>query len=82
MENFLSRLRNYKPAKWMIYVAWTVCLLSILVYLLILNTKKHDYNCSDFKTQREAQAVFNKYPIDLYHLDADHDGVPCESLPR
>ncbi len=41
-------------------------------------------NCSDFKTQSEAQAYFDKQggskSNDADSLDADHDGIPCESL--
>ncbi len=40
-----------------------------------------DYNCSDFQTQAQAQAVYNQDPSDPYHLDGEGDGVPCESLP-
>lgn len=42
---------------------------------------KSDCNCSDFNTQVEAQRVFNAYPGDPFRLDADKDGVACESLP-
>jgi hypothetical protein len=41
-------------------------------------------NCSDFSTQAEAQAWFDTYfPLygDVARLDANDDGVPCESLP-
>jgi hypothetical protein len=41
-------------------------------------------NCSDFSTQSEAQRWFDAYfPHygDVAKLDADDDGVPCESLP-
>ena len=41
-------------------------------------------NCSDFATQAEAQAWFDLYfPFygDVAGLDADGDGIPCESLP-
>ncbi len=40
-----------------------------------------DYNCSDFRTQAEAQRIFNSIPGDPYKLDRDHDGIACESLP-
>jgi len=40
-----------------------------------------DYNCSDFKTQAEAQKVFNAQAGDPYGLDRDVDGEACESLP-
>jgi hypothetical protein len=37
------------------------------------------YNCSDFKTQKEAQKVFEICPIDIHDLDRDNDGVACEN---
>jgi len=41
-----------------------------------------DYNCSDFSTQAEAQAVLNQTPgADPHRLDSDGDRVACESLP-
>lgn len=42
------------------------------------------YNCSNFKTQKEAQEVFDKCGgtgADVNKLDGDHDGRACESLP-
>ena len=39
-----------------------------------------DYNCSDFTDQEDAQAKL--LPGDPYRLDADHDGIACESLPH
>lgn len=45
---------------------------------------KGDYDCSDFKTQKEAQNFFKKHggpKSDPYGLDADNDGIACESLP-
>jgi micrococcal nuclease len=43
------------------------------------------YNCDHFSTQNEAQACFN-YCIsqgvgDIHRLDANSDGIACESLP-
>lgn len=44
-----------------------------------------DKNCSDFKTQKEAQDYFNSKggsaSNNVDGLDADHDGIACESLP-
>ena len=44
-----------------------------------------DKNCSDFSTQAEAQSWFVSHggsaSNDVAGLDADHDGVACESLP-
>jgi hypothetical protein len=43
------------------------------------------YNCSNFKTHDEAQAVFmccmRKAGQDIHRLDSDGDGSACESLP-
>ncbi len=42
----------------------------------------YNYNCSDFKTQEEAQAVYDKCDTDINGLDRDKDGIVCESLPK
>lgn len=43
------------------------------------------YNCDDFRTQEEAQEVFEYCKFDSsndpHRLDGDKDGVACESLP-
>ncbi len=38
-----------------------------------------DYDCGDFANQGEAQEYLS--PGDPYGLDADNDGIACESLP-
>lgn len=46
------------------------------------STSSGDRDCSDFSTQKEAQAFFiaNGGPSsDPHRLDADHDGIACES---
>jgi endonuclease YncB( thermonuclease family) len=40
-----------------------------------------DSDCSDFATQAAAEAWLQAYPGDPDRLDADADGVACESLP-
>lgn len=40
-----------------------------------------DYNCGDFDTQDQAQYVLENESGDPHGLDADSDGVACESLP-
>ncbi|HOZ80766.1 MAG TPA: excalibur calcium-binding domain-containing protein [Candidatus Woesebacteria bacterium] len=43
------------------------------------------YNCSDFKTQAQAQKFFTNAggkSKDTNNLDGDNDGVACESLPK
>jgi hypothetical protein len=43
------------------------------------------YDCSDFATQEEAQAVYDQDTSDPYGLDEDDpspdDGIACEALP-
>jgi Excalibur calcium-binding domain len=42
-----------------------------------------DKDCSDFSTWRQAQNFYKRHggpKRDPHHLDADHDGVACESL--
>jgi hypothetical protein len=42
-----------------------------------------NYNCSDFKSQAEAQSVFIKNggkANDIFGLDRDKDGIACEAL--
>lgn len=49
-----------------------------------ITCEKDTYNCSDFKTQAEAQAVFEYcggVDNDIHNLDRDHDGIACEGLP-
>jgi hypothetical protein len=44
--------------------------------------KGGDYNCPDFATQTAAQAFYIKNggpKFDLHKLDADKDGIACES---
>lgn len=41
----------------------------------------YDYNCDDFATQEEAQAVYNQCGEDVNRLDGDGDGIVCEALP-
>ena len=42
------------------------------------NCSYNTYNCSDFKTQEEAQKVFELCENDIHDLDRDHDRVACE----
>jgi hypothetical protein len=48
--------------------------------------EKIDYNCSDFKNQSEAMAVYKRCGemgknMDVFRLDGDKDGLVCEALP-
>lgn len=54
---------------------------------LIMGTMCGDavYNCDDFRTQQEAQEVYDYCKFDgendPHRLDGDKDGIACESLP-
>ncbi len=39
-----------------------------------------DLDCADFASQAEAQSEFDKDTTDPNNLDADNDGIACESL--
>ena len=42
-----------------------------------------DRDCSDFSSWRQAQRFYKKHGgprYDPHRLDADHDGIACESL--
>ena len=44
---------------------------------------RNTYDCSNFSTQAEAQKAFQAcQPGDIHRLDADRDGLACESLPK
>jgi len=40
-----------------------------------------DFDCEDFKTQEEAQAVLDEDPADPNNLDPNRDGIACALLP-
>jgi len=51
----------------------------------ICDDPDYDYNCADFETQGEAQAVMDQCGSegrDVHGLDGNGDGVACQSLPK
>src|SRR5215211_3859253 len=40
-----------------------------------------DFDCEDFSTQEEAQAVLDEDPADPNNLDPNRDGIACALLP-
>jgi hypothetical protein len=40
-----------------------------------------DFDCEDFETQEEAQAVLDEDPADPNNLDPNQDGIACALLP-
>ena len=50
------------------------------------NATDADYNCDDFKTQLEAQSVYERCKglgknMEVYRLDGNKNGKVCEALP-
>lgn len=45
-----------------------------------VNCSSNTYNCDDFSTCSEAEAVYNACSTDVHGLDRDQDGIPCDNL--
>ena len=48
----------------------------------ICDATDYNYNCSDFRTQKEANDVADRCEFDVFGLDGDNDGIVCEALPQ
>jgi hypothetical protein len=61
-----------------------VSLIAALVFTVaICPAYAADKDCSDFSTWRQAQNFYKRHGgprYDPHRLDADHDGIACESL--
>jgi hypothetical protein len=59
---------------------------ALAFYMILLaaapSEARRDLDCSDFRSQKDAQAVLDRNPRDPNNLDPDNDGVACERLPR
>ena len=56
---------------------------AVLMFAAAPATAFVDKDCSDFSSWAQAQKYFKKHGgprHDPSRLDADHDGIPCESL--
>jgi len=80
--------------KTLILILCIIVLLALITFLIIkffpfekndispkYNCESDTYNCGDFDTQAEAQEVFEYCgDDDIHRLDADGNGLACESL--
>ncbi len=57
-------------------------LMLIMGIIIFSQLKNKEWNCSDFRTQIQAQNFFKRFATDRYHLDQDHDGIVCENLTK
>lgn len=82
MISMTSLLKIFKADKFALIV---IVLLLMTTFFLIRNfveaKYQKDLDCADFKTQQDAQREFESHDIDIYHLDANNNGVACQSLP-
>jgi hypothetical protein len=61
--------------------SWFLVAVAIALALPLSAAAQDRYDCGDFTTHADAQAVLDAEPSDPYGLDADNDGDACESLP-
>lgn len=59
-----------------------VTLLLFFAVVVLICEIIRDLDCSDFKTQPGAQKQLEKNFKDPHHLDADGNGIACESNPK
>jgi hypothetical protein len=55
--------------------------LGITAVISAIPSHAQEVDCDDFDSQAEAQAHLRANPSDPANLDADADGIACESLP-
>jgi len=75
MRLAIRRLRLVAPALAIAFVALATTAQPAAAF--------RDRDCADFPTQAAAQRFFNRHNPnrDPHRLDADHDGIACESNP-
>ena len=57
-----------------------IVLLSIVGAFSLHYLESKEYDCNDFKNWYEAKMKFQENSEDIYNLDLDNDGVPCNNL--
>ncbi len=65
--------------KRLLYIATLGLVASMMLASPVL-AQTSDVDCADYATQEQAQAVYNADPSDPNGLDADGDGIACETL--
>lgn len=62
-----------------------IALLMLTIFVvgigLVGANRTREYDCSDFHSREEAEKLFRQNREDIFQLDRDNDGIPCESLP-
>lgn len=81
---------NKKLLFWTIGIIISLALITFIIIKFVpfgkpetsseYNCESDTYNCGDFITQAEAQEVFEYCGEDIHRLDADGNGLACESL--
>ncbi len=65
-----------------IIVSGGIIVVLYFLWVLLIAPKFHEYDCGDFKTYTEAFKILQKHDTDVYHLDGNNNGEPCEYLLR
>jgi hypothetical protein len=60
-------------------IAVVACWVTGLLLLAGVAVAQDRLNCEDFASQDEAQAVLDRDPSDPNNLDADNDGMACDT---
>ena len=60
-----------------VIACWVIC----MPLLAGPAAAQDQYNCEDFDSQKEAQAELDRDPSDPSNLDADNDGMACDTYP-
>jgi hypothetical protein len=83
----LEEDKPMKHKRLIIAIFILVITIAMVMFLSAITTKSeqtHNYNCSEFRSWREARDFFKRTGgtenNDPYGLDTDHDGIPCEYL--
>jgi hypothetical protein len=74
----------FRTARSAVALAAATLLVAVAALFALSGTAQaQDLNCrEDFTYQEDAQAVLAADPTDPNHLDSNHDGVACETLPH
>lgn len=76
MDSWVFKLQN--NTIFILFAALSVSLITNAYLIVELNFGKRTLNCSDFNSQTEALPYLKTNP----QLDLNHDGIPCNGLPK
>lgn len=66
--------------KWYVWASPIVFAISFALFFNVFGILTKLPSCKDFKTQRDAQALYLSNPIKYAFLDRNKDGVACNGI--